>query len=105
MQDAFMKLCLPGVTLLRPRIRVRPSHASPLLPYQVEKLMYFTPGMWKQGESIISDSVDSGLLHFTLKLCPGGDAAVNIPKGTWAISAFVQMRPKQHWPEAWEFRE
>lgn len=102
----FMKWPFPPGVVLQPRERVRPPHAPPLLPHQVEKFVYFAPDRWERGHGILADSVDSGLLQFSLRLYPGGDTGFNIPEGSsWAISAFVELLPKPHWPEVWTFKD
>jgi len=101
----LMQQKVPCGLVLRGRNPVRPDHAPPLLPYQVEKFVYFAPGNWERGRIIVSNMVDSGLLRFRLRLFPGGDLEFDIPQGTWAVSAFVDLVPQVHWPETWEFKD
>merc|ERR1712118_617089 len=77
---------------------LRPAHAPPLRPNQMEQYFHFAPNRWKQGDYLLSRPARD----FQLKKCPGGDSDANIPAGGWGISVFVQVLPKAQWAQGWK---
>merc|ERR1712019_248632 len=90
--------------VLRPRTPVRPEHAPPLLPYEVEKFVCFIPGRYERGMKCVSTTAESGLLNFHMSVFPGGDVGFHISEGEWAVSVFVEIVEQAQWPATWEFR-
>eukprot|EP00929_Paragymnodinium_shiwhaense_P027488 TRINITY_DN16126_c0_g1_i1.p1 TRINITY_DN16126_c0_g1~~TRINITY_DN16126_c0_g1_i1.p1 ORF type:complete len:617 (+),score=112.32 TRINITY_DN16126_c0_g1_i1:67-1917(+) len=106
--ERFMSSKLPMGLNLRPRRPVRPPHAPPLEPNQVEKFVHFEPhgdGNWRPGDAIDSPIARVGKLRFQLKLQPGGEVGEDNPEGGWAVAAYIRVVPEASWPRNWEFRD